>query len=193
MKGVLLLAAGSSRRFGSDKRHQLLASGLSLLETCLDHISTASLPALVVLRHDDFDLVELLATNWPLFHFLRCPDSALGMGHSLAFGVEQAANRRFTGLLIALADMPFVLPATYSALAHPLQADKILIPRYQGHLGHPVGFGSDFFSELRACRGDAGGKAVWQQHRDRIEYLEIADDGILKDIDLPLDFPTPPG
>ena len=187
MNGVLVLAAGLSRRYGSDKRLADIGTGKPLLEQTLAQIVEADMAFLVVLRHDDLDYIDELTEKYPRGHFVRCPESALGMGYSLSFGVEQARFRRFTGIVVALGDMPGVEPATYRAVGRQLKSDNIIVPRHQERTGNPVGFGSDFFDELKSIRGDRGAKEVWQNHPDRVEYLDLQDQGILIDIDIPDD------
>lgn len=186
MNGILMLAAGSSRRFGSDKRSAKLNNS-TLLDRSIQSALNSRLSLLVILKHDDLDLIDTLSEKYPTAHFLRCPDSALGIGHSLSFGVAQAANRRYTGVLIALADMPWVQAATYSTIARNITADKIIVSRYREHIGAPIGYGSQYFSELMSCRGDENTGTIWQSHRDRVEYLELDDSGILRDVNLPED------
>jgi|SaaInlV_100m_DNA_5_1039725.scaffolds.fasta_scaffold11898_2 molybdenum cofactor cytidylyltransferase len=182
MNGILMLAAGASRRFGSDKRLAQLQDGRTVLETSIENALASGLSVLVILKHDELDLRETLAAQYPDAHILRCPDSALGMGHSLAFGVAQAANLRFYGIAVAYADMPWVEPASYSAVGRRITPDKILVPRYGQQHGNPIGFGNHYFSELKSCRGDKDTHAIWQGHMDRVEYLELTDAGILRDI-----------
>ena len=54
--GVLLLAAGLSRRYGADKRLATLHTGQTLLRTSLAQIAQTSLTVQVCLRPDDDDL-----------------------------------------------------------------------------------------------------------------------------------------
>ncbi len=190
MNGLVLLAAGCSVRFGEDKRFAKLPDGKAMLLATLERIDESSVPCLVVLRHDDLDLIDQLANHYPRLHFVRCPESPLGMGYSLAFGVEQAAFRRSTGVAIALADMPLIEPATYRRVTHHISSEKIVIPRHQQMIGHPIGFGQDFFDQLKAIRGDQGARSVWQHNQTQVEYLDIEDAGILADIDTREDIPA---
>jgi molybdenum cofactor cytidylyltransferase len=51
--GVIVLAAGRARRFGSDKRQALLPDGLQVLEALLGQINESGLPILVCLDEND--------------------------------------------------------------------------------------------------------------------------------------------
>ena len=186
MNGILVLAAGASRRFGSDKRIASLEDS-TILECSIQNALHSRLSLLVILRHDDLTLIDILVEQYPTAHFMRCPDSPLGLGHSLSFGVAQAANRRFNGVVVSFADMPWIQPGTYSAVARSLATDKIVVPRYREHIGNPIGYGSHYFQELMSCRGDEDTTSIWRSHRDCVEYLDLDDAGILRDVNTPED------
>ena len=64
--GVLVLAAGRSRRFGSDKRQALLPGGKRVLDALLSQINESGLPVLICLDETDDDLAfELDGRNIP--------------------------------------------------------------------------------------------------------------------------------
>ena len=60
-----------------------------------------------------------------------CADAAGGMGHSLAAGVRAAPGA--AGWIVALADMPFIQPASHRAVVAALRAgeDEVGIGRLQ--------------------------------------------------------------
>ena len=108
--GVLVLAAGASQRFGSDKRFVALPGGSSMLLATLDSIIAADLPLLVCLRAEDEHLQQLLSELGVAWH--SCINAAQGMGATLADGVG-AIPLDWDGALVALGDMPFIRPDTY--------------------------------------------------------------------------------
>lgn len=197
--GVVLLAAGRSQRFGSDKRHALLPGQLpnqpmattSVLFNTLQHIHATQLPCFVVLRPGDQKLseqLEKMGIDWGI-----CPDAHLGMGHSLAFGVR--STQHWDGWLIALADMPWVQPQTYQAIAARLNHANIvrpyiLRPDSKKCTGNPVAFSRPFAYQLMQCSGDQGARALLQQHQQLLDEIEVQDEGIIRDIDQPSDIIT---
>jgi molybdenum cofactor cytidylyltransferase len=190
--GVILLAAGASRRFGSDKRRHVLADGTSLLLASLTRYRAAFAATLVVLRPEDDDLAERIAAaaappTQGAVSVIRCADAHLGMGHSLACGVRAApADWRY--LFVALADMAWIEPATLIRLRRTQEnapPDAVVQPEYQGRPGHPVGFSAAWFARLGALQGDQGARPrVADAGAARIA-VAVADPGVLQDLDRP--------
>jgi molybdenum cofactor cytidylyltransferase len=177
--GVLLLAAGRSVRFGSDKRLAFLPDGKTVLAATLENIQASNLPVLVCLENGEdaaAKICDRLCVN-----FIICENANLGMGYTLAEGIAGIAG--WQGVLIALADMPFVQPTTYRQLGEALSSDTIFRPEYEGHIGHPVAFGAHYFGELMAHRGDFGARELLKKYAASVNSIECDDPGILRDID----------
>lgn len=186
--GVILLAAGRSRRFGGDKRLAPLPGHQDpVLFTTLKQVLNSGLPCFVVLHEGDNYITERLdqlGINWGI-----CPDAALGMGHSLAFGVR--STQHWQGWLIALADMPWIQPDSYRAIAAALNGHNIVRPMFvapdsENLPGHPVAFSLPFAYQLMQCKGDSGARHLLNEAA-HITQLPIQDPGILQDIDRPND------
>lgn len=178
-----MLAAGFSRRFGSDKRRVSLANDRTLLASTVSRALDSGLPVVTCLRTGEDDLareVEGLGAS-----ALHCPVAELGMGASLAWGISHMPD--WDGVLIALADMPDVLPATYCKAAAELSAGHICQPSHEGRPGHPVGFSRTFFDQLATLTGDSGARYLLQKNREAVTRFPVDDPGILRDIDTPDD------
>lgn len=179
----MLLAAGFARRYGDDKRFALLPDGRCLLQASVENALGSGLPVRVCLRPDDERGKALLTQAGATG--LRCAHAAGGMGNTIADGVRQLPA--WEGILLALADMPFVSPDTYRALAGLLSPGAICYPRHRGRRGHPVGFGRDYFGELQRLGGDTGARELLRAHAAAAVALDTADSGVLRDIDCPAD------
>lgn len=176
----ILLAAGSSRRFGADKRLHPLADGTPMILASARRLAAVCSHTLVVIRPDDSALNRLLGADG--LTSVVCEQAALGMGHSLSCGVAASADAE--GWLLALADMPFIRPASYHAILTALdEGASIARPTYQGNLGHPVGFGAAHRFELLALTGDQGGKTILDAHADALRHCPVDDPGVTRDID----------
>lgn len=186
----LLLAAGRGRRFGADKRWQLLPDGRPLALAAAAHLRAACADVVAVVRPEDEALAEPLRELG--YAVVACHDADGGMGHSLAAGVRAAADA--AGWLVALADMPAIAPASYRAvLAALAQGAALAVPAYCGRRGHPVGFAGGWREELGALAGDRGARGLLQAHAALVVEIAVADPGILADIDTPEDLAILPG
>ena len=168
---ALVLAAGHSRRFGSDKRQHLLSSGQTLLQASLQLPCVQLGEVWLALRDDDPAPVGL-ADN---VRILQSSSSRLGLGHSIATSVAQistASNAQ--GLLVMLGDMPFIQPATLAALLAKADRRLIIRPTYQGKPGHPVLFGREWWPQLCTLTGDEGAPACCWAIRRRCAILNWA-------------------
>ena len=194
MIGAIILAAGSSRRFGDDKRRSPLPSGQILLEESIHKAASVIDEVLVVLRFGDKDFAKELSgriTNNEVRYYCA-PDSAKGMGHSLANGIARVKD--WEAALVFLGDMPFVQAETIESLLAEYEFRKhttapIVMPTFKGEKGHPVLFASDYFEEIKAIEGDAGARSVIQAHPDSVFQVAVEDPGVIQDIDTPEDLP----
>jgi molybdenum cofactor cytidylyltransferase len=106
------------------------------------------------------------------------------MGHTLAEGIAQIT---WDGALIALGDMPGIMPATFCKAATTMVQGGICQATWQGKPGHPVGFSSAWFEQLGQLQGDTGARGIIKQHGEAVTHFPVDDPGILRDIDTPAD------
>lgn len=178
--GCIVLAAGSSRRFGSDKRQYRLPDGKTLLEQTLDNVSKVFERRVLVLRADDTALAARYGNQWRI---VLAADAALGLGHSLAAAMPLVA--KWPGAVVALADMAWVQPKSFKAVQQALQPAALVVPFHDGQRGNPVGIGRNYFDRLKTPQGDNGARALFGEFRDQVIRLELDDPGILQDLDTP--------
>lgn len=181
--GVLLLAAGTSQRFGSDKRFARLDDGGGLLQASVGAIQRSGLPLRVALRPGDTAAAAVLAALHATA--LQCPNAARGMGSTIADALPLLPP--WEGLLIALADMPAIRPSTFIAVAAALESAQLVSPVYRGRPGHPVGFSRGLFARLATLSGDQGARQLLREPELSRQLLPVDDPGIHRDIDQPAD------
>jgi len=180
----ILLAAGASKRFGSDKLLYPLAGGtpvavaaLANLRAAIPHVIAVVRPGVPILENR---LSEAGAT------VILCANADEGMGASLATAV--AASGEVAGWVIALADMPYIRPETIAKIAASLAAGAAIVaPAYRGERGHPVGLSARFRAQLEALRGDEGARSVLRENADLVKLIDVDDPGVCRDIDTPAD------
>lgn len=180
----ILLAAGSSRRFGSNKLLAPLADGTPLAVAAARRLIAVVHAAIAVVRPGDVELAMLLGAQG--LRIVECAHAEQGMGLSLAAGV--AATDATDAWLIALADMPYIENSTLESLVALLDAGAAAAaPFHNGQRGHPVAFASEFRAELLALTGDAGARQILARHAPLLVRLDVEDPGILIDVDTPAD------
>lgn len=182
---VVILAAGSSRRFGSDKRLLLLQS---VLNTVVVALGDTPHRLFLVLKNSDRNHLDTLLGEWqhhPLLQLVWNDHPEEGMGHSLALAAQQLQAPL---AMVCLADMPFIEGATFRQLLQMANPDIIVVPVFHGRRGHPVCFGRKYHTDLQQLHGDSGARALLEQYADSVEYVDVYDAGILADIDTPHDW-----
>jgi molybdenum cofactor cytidylyltransferase len=178
----VLLAAGTASRFGGAKLLAPLRDGNPVAVAALEHLAAAVDAVVAVVRPHDDGLAAALAARGA--RITICPNAAEGMGVSLAWGVRAAPAA--AAWLIALADMPWVLPATIGRVVDALRRGApVAAPSWQGARGHPVGFAAELYAELIALAGDEGAQCVIARHHALL--IDTADAGALRDVDTPDD------
>jgi molybdenum cofactor cytidylyltransferase len=184
----ILLAAGASQRFGTNKLTHILPDGdLMAARACRNLLAGTDTVLAVIRPGNDVLAAQLRAEGAEVS---ICTDAYQGMSASLIFGIR--AYPEATGWLIALADMPWIAPITIRKIADALRLGAPLaVPSWQGRRGHPVGFSQDLGPDLLALNGDVGAKAVIQAYLELAQIIDCDDPGILQDIDKPEDLSFP--
>ena len=186
---ALLLAAGKGERMGEVK--QLLSLGEKrMIEAALGNLQAARCDEIIVVLGFAADEVRPLVEGKDRVKVVINPRFAEGMSTSIHQGLKEI-NARATGILIALADQPFIPPEVINTLIEGFQrgARGIVLPAYEGRRGHPVILDrKKYEGELLALQGDVGGKEIVGKHPEDVLEVAVADRGVLMDIDAPEDY-----
>ncbi len=184
----MLLAAGSSSRFGSDKLRHRLPHGVPIAVQSARHLRTRLARVIAVLRPGADDTARALAAEG--CEVVPCREAGRGMGASMACGARAAGE--VGGYVVALGDMPFVRPSTIAAVCDALDAGAPLAaPYYRTRRGHPVGIAGRYRAELEALGGDEGARALLERHAAGLVKIPCGDPGVIRDIDAPGDLAPP--
>ena len=183
----LLLAAGSAKRFGSDKLRHALPHGVAIAVQAARHLKS-QVDVVAVVRPGSDELSQALKGEG--CEVVICDNAAEGMGASLACAVLAAGGA--DAWLVALGDMPYVRPSSIAAVRAALEGGALLVaPFFHAHRGHPVGIGAKFRQELLSVGGDEGAKALLSRHGSELLKIPVGDPGVIRDIDRPEDLAPP--
>ena len=183
---AILLAAGKGSRFDPmgvrDKLLQPLPDGCAVAVASAASLLAIMRAVIAVVRPDAYQLsAELQALGCEV---IPCPHASDGMGATLAHAIRHSMDA--AGWLVALADMPYLKPATIRALLDALdQGAGIAAPTHDGRRGNPVAFGRAHLAELLQLSGDVGARRLLHDYPVRL--VEVNDPGIHIDIDRPQD------
>jgi molybdenum cofactor cytidylyltransferase len=160
---VLVLASGRGERFAASG-----GAGSKL---------SASLRGQPVLEHT-LTAVRASGLEWHLED-----RGHEGMADSIAAAVR--ASDSAGGWLILPGDLPLVQAQTLRDVAAALAKHEVVVPRYRGRRGHPVGFAASCREALLLLQGPQGAAPVVQAHAAAggLGYLDVDDEGIVIDID----------
>lgn len=180
----ILLAAGASQRYGSDKLIVPMRNGTVMAVLAVRNLLSAVDLVIVVVRPDAKLLIEQLQQE--RLTIVPCDTAAQGMSESLKAGIRETAGA--AGWIIALADMPFIHVKTIRSVSeHLREGASIVAPYYNGRRGHPVGFSRQHLAELQSLDGDRGAWSILERHAAQIQRLECHDPAIHIDVDTQAD------
>jgi molybdenum cofactor cytidylyltransferase len=182
---ALLLAAGQSRRMGTNKLLAEIDGTPMVARTAQRLLSSHARPIVAVLGNAA-DAVDAALGKLPLER-VRNPDFAEGLSTSLKSGLA-ALPADIDGVIVCLADMPLITGREVDRLIaafNPLEGRAIVVPTRRGKRGNPVLWARRFFPEMSALAGDVGAKHLIGEHAELVSEVEMDTDAVLVDIDTP--------
>jgi len=177
------MAAGSSRRFGGDKRLARLSNGETILSQTVSNIKKAGVAYKIVIPAQEKALFSEIYSDEELI-FIN--NASQGIGASISEAVGSIRDTHHC-CLICLADMPYVLPETYKAIAVSASHHDAVIPNHKGKKGNPVAISRTLFEAFSLLKGDVGGRDILKSNNINLLTLDVNDPGVLRDIDLMAD------
>lgn len=184
---AILLAAGESRRMGFPKPLLRIDGSTFIAHTAARILQVA--PKLVIVLGAHAVRVRPAVPVDPRIAIVENPDFIQGQLSSLKVGLRRAITDGAGAVMVHLADHPTVATTTYRDLLAEYEqvAHPIVIARYNGRRGHPAIFDTAVFDELIAAPEDQGAKVVVNADPARVTYLDVADPGVVLDLDTPDD------
>jgi len=209
----ILLSAGSSIRFGSEKLLTLLPTGGTLLERALRvHMQSQVSPLVVVvsafLGKIIFEKAGILSfsriviekevghwyafsSRWGQGRLVINENSIEGISSSIHTGLSCLKEKeKDNGVLISLADLPYLGCETIDYLIKKFLEKRagILVPVFNGVTGHPVIVDTNRFeADIGKIKGDVGLRVLIKKYPAMVKRIPWKDDSVIWDIDEPGD------
>ena len=187
MKAIhaVILAAGASKRFGSENKLLVELDGVAILERVVCCIAHSGVGKTLVVTGADHEAITSLLSQYDVER-IQNPKWTEGMGCSLALGVEQIDPLQHSGILVCLGDLPYLKVDTVQSVIErfkKLDGSRIVQPEYNERLGHPVVFPVSYYSKLVSLSGDRGAKSIIREENEYLERLSVDSSGVLRDVD----------
>jgi molybdenum cofactor cytidylyltransferase len=181
----LILAAGESRRMGRDKA-LLIYHGQTFLATIIQNLSIAGIEKVTVVLGHHAETIQA-AVNLASVRVVVNHDYQRGQTSSLQLGLAAVASDQPDAVILCLVDHPTISAEVIGKLKMDFESTRplILIPTYKGERGHPVVIGKSLFPELLALPPAEPANTVIRKYRPETLFVEVADRGILIDVDEP--------
>lgn len=199
---LIMLAAGNSRRFGSNKLlykvdgkpmyRYILEKLIAVSGESVGNLHGENLPQAPMTegKRDEtvtvvtqYEEIEAEARALGVQVYIN-PHPDEGISSSLKIGLK--ANIDADACLFAVSDQPWLTAGTIRQLITLLETTKkgIACVSSEGRLGNPCIFTKKYYGELLSITGDRGGKSVITAHRDDTAILKVEDAKELTDIDV---------
>ncbi|WP_255169621.1 nucleotidyltransferase family protein [Natrononativus amylolyticus] len=184
---AVVLAGGTSSRFGAENKLLAEVDGDPLVRRAVRSVLAASVDSVVVALDYDADAVRSALADLPVTT-AENDREATEQSASLGTGVAAARSGAPDALVVALGDMPFVSPETIDALAaaHAAGVGDALAAAHRGLRGNPVLFDRRYFDALESLEGDHGARRLLLEG-DSSALVAVPDPGVLSDVDHPTD------
>ena len=187
---AIVLAAGESRRMKERNKLLLLFRNTIVIRHVVENILAAGLDEVIVVLGHEAGKVQGALTNLSV-KFVLNENFEKGMTTSIQAGVKNASG---SGCMICLSDMVMINSGEYAMMKDEflkqLEHDStcICIPRYNNEKGNPVIFSSHYRDAILQHEEMEGCKAIVQQNKKHIHWIEMNTPHVLQDMDSPEDY-----
>ena len=184
---AVLLAAGTSSRFGEDDKLMADLNGKPVVAHTLEAVASLAFAELVAVTRPIADAPDIHRKLERRGYSILVNDRPEeGLASSILCAVKHVMPiRRCRGILICLADMPYVPQSHYNRICLAAEDVRSVVASTDGFSSSPPAFiGRNHFAELLTLRGDQGARALLSRGV-QIEAMGSS----LVDIDTPEDLP----
>ena len=173
--GIIILAAGSSSRFGNTK--QLLHfKGKTLLQHTMEEAAEAGAEPVVVVTGANADEISKEIKNEKI-EIVFNKDWEQGMASGIIIGLKKAIslNNKMEKAIIAVCDQPFISSSLFQQLYQKQNesAKYIVACCYADTIGTPALFTQKYFDVLMKLKGDEGAKKLMKTYSEDVATVDF--------------------
>jgi molybdenum cofactor cytidylyltransferase len=180
---AVILAAGASSRMGTPKALLDAGAGASFLDRLAGLFLDAGCAVYVVLGEDAGAIARASCRSSEITFVLN-PDPMRGQLSSLQCGLR-AAIPGASAIFFSPVDAPGISRETILVLKDVLEGKDFAIPIFEDKRGHPVLMRAGCAAEFLLAPEGASARDILHARRASTRFVEVADPGILEDIDDP--------
>ena len=185
---LIMLAAGNSRRFGSNKLMYevdgvpMYQRTLRMLQKAAERIPDSRI--VVVTQPQYSEIIDVVKETGAEVLFNPKPER--GIASSMQIGLEIAKDA--DACLFTVSDQPWLTAETIIALYDAFQSENkgMACTVWGEKTGNPCIFSKKYYRKLMEITGDKGGKQIIKRYPEDVTYLKISDEREQQDVDVPL-------
>ena len=183
---AIILAAGYSSRMGEFKPLMNL-DGKTPIERCISLFQNCGIKDIIVVTGYLNDKVEEKLKND--IRIVKNNMHSQGMFSSIQIGLKVLSQNTDAFFLLPV-DIPSVKESTVKKMIESYEKieDGILFPTFNKETGHPTIISCSLVKEILSKNPEGGLRDILNGHKDKWNYEELADRGILLDMDTKEDF-----
>ena len=186
--GIIILAAGSSSRFGNTK--QLLHfKGKTLLKHTIEEATETGAQPVVVVTGANADEISKEITNEKV-EIVFNKNWEQGMASGIVIGLKNAIilNKELENVILTVCDQPFVSSSLFQQLFQKQNESvkHIVASAYADTIGTPALFTIKYFDALMGLTGDQGAKGLLKKYSEDLATVDFPEGYI--DIDTQEDY-----
>ena len=196
MVAIIVLAAGMSRRYGSNKLLLPFGAGTVISSVLTTVTRSAARPIVIVTGHEAERVQSELrarlpdAPASPTLTFVHNPDYETGeMLSSVKTGIRHLLPGPADAAMIVLGDQPLIRLDVIERIriAYEQGCGDLIAPRFgiNGRRGHPVLIGRRWWNEVLALPPESNVRDLLRANLASLVHMVVSDDSILGDVDTP--------
>jgi molybdenum cofactor cytidylyltransferase len=181
----ILLAAGTSRRFGSPKPLADI-NGRPAVRVLVETLLSAAVKEIIVVLGHRAATIDPFVPRHKRVRLVLNEDYADGMTSSFQTGLR-ARSLPAKGLMLLPVDLPFVTATTIRKLCRAFRAKRprVLIPTYQDRAGHPPIFAASLAPGFLKLTDKEPLSTVQHRLTRGVVRLPVKDPGVLLSFNTP--------